>query len=104
MEPKRVFHYFQEISQIPRCTYDEEKISNYIKSVGEKLGLETIQDDSLNIIIRKPATKGCENSPGVIIQGHMDMVCEKEEDSDHDFKKDPIKLILDNGHIILNQN
>ena len=99
LEPKRVFHYFQEISKIPRCTYDEENISNYIKSVGERLGLETIQDDALNVIIRKPATPGYENSPGVIIQGHMDMVCEKESDSDHDFKKDPIKLIVDGDYI-----
>lgn len=99
LEPKRVFHYFQEISQIPRCTYDEEKISDYIKSVGERLGLETIQDDTLNVIIRKSATPGYENSPGVIIQGHMDMVCEKESNSDHDFKKGPIKLIVDGDYI-----
>lgn len=99
LEPKRVFHYFEEISKIPRCSYDEKNISAYIKEVGEKLGLETIQDDSLNVIIRKPGTKGYENSKGIIIQGHMDMVCEKENNSDHDFKKDPIKLQIDGDYI-----
>lgn len=99
LEPKRVFYYFEQISKIPRCSYDEKNISNYIKSVGEKLGLETVQDDVLNVIIRKPATHGYENSEGVIIQGHMDMVCEKEDDSIHDFSKDPIKLIVDGDYI-----
>lgn len=99
LEPKRVFYYFQELSKIPRCSYNEQQISDYIKSVGEKLGLETIQDDILNVIIRKSATPGYENSEGVIIQGHMDMVCEKEDDSNHDFCKDPIKLIVDGDYI-----
>lgn len=99
LDPKRVFYYFEQLSKIPRCSYDEENISNYIKNVGEKLGLETIQDDVLNVIIRKPATAGYENSEGVIIQGHMDMVCEKEDDSNHDFKKDPIKLEIDGDYI-----
>ena len=99
LEPRRVFHYFKKLSEIPRCSHDEQKISNYIKSLGENLGLETIQDDVLNIIIRKSATQGYENSQGVIIQGHMDMVCEKEDHSTHDFKKDPIKLIVDGDYI-----
>ena len=56
------------------------------------LGLRSIQDKALNIIIKKPATKGYENAPTVIIQGHMDMVCEKNRIQIHDFEKDPIKL------------
>lgn len=99
LEPKRVFYYFDELSKIPRCSHNEENVSNYIKGVGEKLGLETIQDDVLNVIIRKPATPGYEDSEGIIIQGHMDMVCEKEEDSNHDFQKDPIKLKIDGDYI-----
>ena len=71
---------------------NEKAISDYLKKFGEDLGLETIQDDTLNIIIRKPATKGYENCPGVILQGHMDMVCEKNKDTDHNFVTDPIKL------------
>ncbi|MCR1897418.1 aminoacyl-histidine dipeptidase [Irregularibacter muris] len=99
LEPKRVFYYFEQIANIPRCSYDEQNISNYIKSVGEKLNLETIQDEALNVIIRKPATPGYENAQGIIIQGHMDMVCEKEEDSHHDFKKDPIALEIEGDYI-----
>lgn len=99
LQPERVFYYFEELSKIPRCSYDEKNVSDYIKNIGEKLGLETIQDDVLNIIIRKPATSGYEDSEGIIIQGHMDMVCEKEDGSDHDFSKDPIKLEVDGNYI-----
>lgn len=99
LKPERVFYYFEELTKIPRGSYDEEKVSNYIKSIGERLGLETIQDDLLNVIIRKPASPGYENAEGVIIQGHMDMVCEKESDSSHDFQKDPIPLIVDGDYI-----
>lgn len=103
LEPQRVFYYFEKLTQIPRCSYNEKKVSDYLKSVGESLGLETIQDENLNIIIRKPATKGYEDSKGVVIQGHMDMVCEKEEDSDHDFTKDPLELIVDGDFIYANK-
>lgn len=99
LKPERVFYYFEQLTQIPRCSYDEKRVSDYIKSVGEGLGLETIQDDTLNIIIRKPASLGYEKSPGVIIQGHMDMVCEKEDDSSHDFTKDPITLKVEGDYI-----
>ena len=92
LNPQLVFKYFEEISQIPRGSGNEKAISDYLKSFGEKIGFETIQDEALNIIIRKPATKGYENCPGVILQGHMDMVCEKNKDTDHDFEKDPLKL------------
>lgn len=99
LKPERVFHYFEEITKIPRCSYEERKVSDYLKETGEKLGLETIQDKNMNIIIRKPASKGYEDSPGVIIQGHMDMVCEKEEASDHNFQKDPLNLIIEGDFI-----
>lgn len=99
LKPELVLNYFEEISQIPRGSGNEKAISDYLKSFGEKLGLETIQDDALNIVIRKPATKGYENCPGVILQGHMDMVCEKNKDTQHDFTKDPIKLRVDGDMI-----
>lgn len=102
IEPKRVFYYFEEISKIPRCSGNEKEISDYIKGVGKKLGLETIQDNKLNVIIRKPASPGYEDSEGVIIQGHMDMVCEKEDSIEHDFSKDPIELIVDGDYIRTN--
>ncbi|MGL4911963.1 MAG: aminoacyl-histidine dipeptidase [Romboutsia sp.] len=99
LKPELTLQYFEEISQIPRGSGNEKAISDYLKSFGEKLGLETIQDDALNIIIRKPATKGYENCPGVILQGHMDMVCEKNKDTNHNFVTDPIKLRVDGDMI-----
>lgn len=99
INPKEVFYYFEEISKIPRGSGNEKEISDYLFSFGRKLGLETIQDSALNIIIKKPATEGYENAPTVIIQGHMDMVCEKNNDTVHDFEKDPIKLRIDGDNI-----
>ncbi|NLZ34424.1 aminoacyl-histidine dipeptidase [Clostridium isatidis] len=92
LEPKKVFEYFEEISQIPRGSGNEKQISDYLVSIAKKLNLEVTQDEALNVIIKKPGTKGYENSPTVIIQGHMDMVCEKNKGVNHDFEKDPIKL------------
>lgn len=92
LEPERVFYYFEEISRIPRCSGDEKRISDYLVEFGKKNNLTTIQDEALNVIIKKEGTKGYENAPAVVLQGHMDMVCEKEPNVDHDFSKDPIKL------------
>jgi dipeptidase D len=86
------FKYFEEISKIPRESGDEKAISDYFVSFARVRNLEVIQDEALNVIIKKPATKGYENIPGVIIQGHMDMVCEKNKDTDHNFKTDSIEL------------
>ncbi|MGL5245055.1 MAG: aminoacyl-histidine dipeptidase, partial [Sarcina sp.] len=77
-------------------------VSDYLVKFGKKLGLETIQDEALNVIIKKPATPGYENSPTVIIQGHMDMVCEKNKDTIHDFKKDPLELRVEGDYIYAN--
>lgn len=92
LKPERVFYYFEEISKIPRESYNEKEISDYLVEFGKRLNLETYQDKHYNVILRK---KGCEDLPAVILQGHMDMVCEKENESNHDFKKDPIKLVVD---------
>ena len=100
LKPQRVMYYFEEISKIPRCSYDEQRISDYLANVGRELGLEVIQDKALNIIIRKPAYRGYESSPTVILQGHMDMVGEKTENSNHDFSKDPINLQVEGDYII----
>ncbi len=99
LKPQLVFKYFEEISQIPRGSGNEKEISDFLRKFGEDLGLETIQDEYLNIIIRKPATKGYENAPCVMLQGHMDMVCEKNKDTVHDFTKDPLKLRIEDGMI-----
>ena len=102
LNPSLVFKYFEEISQIPRGSGNEKQISDYLYKFAKDLNLEVIQDDYLNILIRKPATKGYENCPGVILQGHMDMVCEKNKDVDHDFEKDPIELKIVDDMIYAN--
>ena len=102
LNPSLVFKYFEEISQIPRGSGNEKEISNFLYKFAKDLGLEVIQDEHLNILIRKPATEGYENCPGVILQGHMDMVCEKNKDSDHDFEKDPIDLRIIDDMIYAN--
>lgn len=99
LKPEKVFYYFEEISKIPRDSGREMQISNYLLNLAKSKGWEVIQDEHLNIIIRKPATKGYEDAPTVMLQGHMDMVCEKNEGVDHDFSKDPIKLRVIDGHI-----
>jgi dipeptidase D len=95
LKPEKVFKYFQEISLIPRCSGDEKRVSDYLVNFAKKRNLEVIQEDCLNVIIKKPATKGYENSKTVILQGHMDMVCVKGENSNHNFDTDPIQLIVD---------
>lgn len=99
LEPKEVFSYFEEISNIPRGSGNEKAISDYLVKFGESLGLECIQDEALNVIIKKPGTEGYENAPIVIIQGHIDMVCEKNNGVVHDFEKDPLKLRVEGDYI-----
>lgn len=96
---ERIFYHFNEISKIPRESRNEKEISNYLVHFGRKLGLECIQDEALNVIIKKPASKGYEKAPTVILQGHMDMVCEKNNDKVHDFANDSIKLIVKDDYI-----
>lgn len=92
LEPNEVFKYFTEISRIPRGSGNEKGISDYLVSFAREHHLEFVQDKALNVIIKKPGSKGYENSPGIVLQGHMDMVCEKKPDVEHDFLKDPLKL------------
>ena len=99
LKPERVFYYFEEISKIPRNSYEEKEISDYLLNFGKEHGLECYRDDVYNVILRKKASTGYENSPKIVLQGHTDMVCEKTEDSTHDFKKDPINLVIDGKHL-----
>ena len=99
LQPQLVFNYFSEISKIPRGSGNEQEISNYLANEGKRLGLEVIQDEHLNVLIKKPATKSYEDAPTVIIQGHMDMVCEKNKGKEHDFTKDPIELRVDGDYL-----
>lgn len=95
LQPTRLWYYFQEICKIPRPSKKEEKIAAFIVAFGGKLGLETIVDEIGNILIRKPATAGMENRKSVVLQSHIDMVCEKNSDTYHDFETDPIQPYVD---------
>ncbi len=95
----KVLYFFEEINKIPRGSGNEKAISDYLAKFANDRNLWVHQDSANNIIIKKPASPGKENSPAVVIQGHMDMVCEKNHNVIHDFEKDPIKVIYD-GDII----
>ena len=95
LKPEAVWRSFYELTQIPRPSKKEEKVIAYLKKFGEDLGLETIVDEIGNVIIKKPATEGMEDRKGIILQGHIDMVPQKNSDIDHDFEKDPIDAYID---------
>ena len=95
LKPAAVFEQFAKINQIPRPSKREEKMIEYLKSWGESHGLETIVDETGNVLIRKPATPGYENRRTVILQSHMDMVCDKLVDVDFDFDRDAIQTYVD---------
>lgn len=95
MDYKGIFKYFSEISKIPRGSGNEGEISEYLVSFAKSRGLQYNKDEANNIIIIKEATPGYENQPAIMLQGHMDMVCEKRKEGTHDFLKDGIKLLID---------
>lgn len=95
LQPKEVFSLFHEINQVPRPSKHEERIAQWLQSFAASHNLECVADDAMNIIMRKPATPGYESHPGVILQAHMDMVCEKNSDVQHDFMTDPIQTWVD---------
>jgi dipeptidase D len=99
LQPQNVWEFFDDICQIPRPSKKEEKIKAYLLEFGNKYNLETLEDEIGNILIRKNATKGYENYPWVVMQSHMDMVCEKNSDVEHDFEKDPIQTRIENGWV-----
>ena len=97
LEPQAVFSAFLDICRIPRESGKEEQIGAYLQDFAQTRGLEHRTDQVGNIVIVKPATAGMEQSPTVVLQSHMDMVCEKNEDSLHDFSKDPIHVYEEDG-------
>jgi len=99
IEFEEVFKNFEMINKIPRCSKEEEKISNFLKEWAKERNFEVIQDEALNIIIKKPATDDSKSKSTLILQGHMDMVCEKNADKEHDFSKDPIELVIQEDYI-----
>ena len=98
LRPARVFEQFARINEIPRPSKHEEQMIDYLKGFGKSHGLETVVDKTGNVLIRKPASAGMEGHPGVILQGHMDMVPQKNSDKVFDFEKDAIQTYIeDNG-------
>ena len=91
LNPQIVWKNFYELTKIPRPSKFENEAAQYICDFGKKLGLESFRDEIGNVIIRKPATPGMEDRMGIILQAHVDMVPQKNNDVEHDFKKDPIK-------------
>ncbi len=99
LKPELLWKQFDEIRKIPRCSKNEGKIREYVINFAKSRGLEYEVDEVGNVLIRKKATPGHENAPGVILQAHMDMVCEKNSDVDFDFEKDAIRVKRENGWI-----
>ena len=95
LTPAEVWENFYQLTRIPRPSYHEEKVQDFVFNFGKSLGLETLKDEAGNIIVRKPATSGMENRKGVILQGHLDMVPQKNSDKIHDFVTDPIETVID---------
>lgn len=102
LQPEAVWRHFSAICKIPRPSGHLEKITQYILDFGKNLGLETVLDEAGNVLIRKPATPGMENRKPVVLQGHMDMVPQKNADKVHNFETDPINSYIDGEWVTAN--
>ena len=100
LQPAAVWQYFGQLMNIPRPSKHEARVSAFLQDFGRSLGLETLADEVGNVLIRKPAAPGYENAPGVCLQAHMDMVCEKNGDKDFDFLSQPIQAYVEDGWLI----
>ncbi len=96
---KTILKWFEELNKVPRCSKNEKAVCDWLANWAKEHGLEAKTDKVQNLLIKVPATAGFENSPTCVIQGHMDMVCEKTKTSTHDFTKDPIPLVMKDGWI-----
>ena len=99
LQPEDLWEHFYQISQIPRCSKHEDKIREYVIEVAKRNDLEYKVDKTENVVVKKPASQGLEGKPIIVLQSHLDMVCEKNKETQHDFSKDPIKLKRKNGWI-----
>ena len=97
LSPANLWQRFYEISQIPRPSKKEERITAHFEQLFTSMGIPFSKDTVGNLVARVPASKGYENAPIVILQGHSDMVCEKNRGTEHDFDRDPIYLVRDGG-------
>jgi dipeptidase D len=102
LKPEFLWKYFAEISRIPRCSKNEAAMTKYVLKTARKLGLQAEADAFGNVLVRKPASPGREHVRSVVLQGHLDMVCEKNKDKIHDFSKDPIELVRKDNLLMAN--
>ena len=96
-EPECLFHFFEELSAIPRGSHNEAGVADALVSFAQARGLDCYRDELNNVLIKKPATPGYEDEPAMLIQGHTDMVCEKNSNVQHDFKTQPLDLYVEDG-------
>jgi dipeptidase D len=102
LKPELFWRYFAEISRIPRPSKHEARIAGYVLETAAKLGLAARRDGCGNVVVKKPASPGREGVPGICLQSHLDMVCEKNADKVHDFLEDPIELVREGAVITAN--
>ncbi|NND12150.1 MAG: M20/M25/M40 family metallo-hydrolase, partial [Flavobacteriaceae bacterium] len=95
LEPQRLWNNFADLNAVPRASKKEERVIQFMKDFGENLGLETMEDEVGNVIIKKPATKGMEDRQTVVMQSHLDMVHQKNNDTEFDFDTQGIKMRID---------
>ncbi|MDR2122077.1 MAG: aminoacyl-histidine dipeptidase [Flavobacteriaceae bacterium] len=93
--PEKIWNFFADLNEVPRPSKKEEKVRNFIKNFGISLNLETIEDETGNIVIKKPAVRGFENRKTVVLQSHLDMVCQKNNEVDFDFETEGIRMVVD---------
>ncbi|MBR4036430.1 MAG: beta-Ala-His dipeptidase [Oscillospiraceae bacterium] len=96
-EPQDVLQYFEDLSRIPRGSFNCAAVAQYVYDWGKNLGLDAYKDEYNNVVLKKPGSAGCENLPPVMLQGHLDIVAVKLPESDHDFMKDPLPLYVKDG-------
>jgi dipeptidase D len=102
LKPELVWKYFAEISRIPRGSKNEAAAAKYVLDTAKKLGLQAKSDKLGNVVVSKPASANREHIRSVVLQGHLDMVCEKNKETEHDFLKDPIELIRKGNALMAN--
>jgi len=100
LEPRKLWEHFETLTKIPRCSKHEGQILEYLKIFAGDRKLEYREDKAGNIVIVRPGSGGGEQAPPVVLQGHVDMVCEKNRDSDHDFSKDPLTLRIEDDYLL----
>ncbi|MDA8020592.1 MAG: aminoacyl-histidine dipeptidase [Thermoanaerobaculia bacterium] len=97
LEPRHVWTHFASMSEVPRESKKEERIIAWAHEIAKRLGFESLEDETGNVIVVVPATEGSEDAPTIVLQAHLDMVCEKNAGTDHDFDVDPIRLVVEDG-------